>query len=185
MNATPAKNEARNRHVMPFGKHRGAPLTDVPTSYLAWVMRTCKLSTGLRSAMGEELRSRPDCPEDLPPEPAANTPPSCRGCGGTDLHLTWQPLGGAGGRVIRADCRGCGAFVYFAPQTPENVALADAGDEEPVPVPQAGEEFELRLLALPDHVPATGRLKQLLKTALRTYKLKCTSVVAVKPGVPS
>jgi uncharacterized protein (DUF3820 family) len=26
-------------HILPFGKHKGRPLTEVPTSYLAWALR--------------------------------------------------------------------------------------------------------------------------------------------------
>jgi uncharacterized protein (DUF3820 family) len=36
---------------LPFGKHAGCPLPDVPTDYLQWVIRECKLSSGLRGAV--------------------------------------------------------------------------------------------------------------------------------------
>jgi hypothetical protein len=46
--------------ALPFGKHRGAPLADVPTSYLQWLLREAKLCSGLRLAVADELRRAPD-----------------------------------------------------------------------------------------------------------------------------
>jgi uncharacterized protein (DUF3820 family) len=37
--------------TIPFGVHRGRPVGDVPTSYLVWVLKTCKLSSGLAAAV--------------------------------------------------------------------------------------------------------------------------------------
>jgi hypothetical protein len=165
-------------HAMPYGKHRGRAPDEVPCDYLLWMLRNCKLSGGLRQAIRDSLLAREVDEDQLPPEPAPQAP-CCRRCGGVELLLTWQALGNTESKVIRAECRGCGAFVYFAPQTPENVALADSGCA--VPAPQADEVFEVRLVAPPGRVPAEVRLKKLLKTALRAHNLKCASVVAVKP----
>jgi hypothetical protein len=44
---------------MPFGKYRGWPLCEVPTSYLAWVLRECSnIHQELREAIEEDLESR-------------------------------------------------------------------------------------------------------------------------------
>jgi uncharacterized protein (DUF3820 family) len=42
-------------HILPFGKHRGRSPGDVPTDYLNWLLRTCKISPGLRAAVRDEL----------------------------------------------------------------------------------------------------------------------------------
>jgi hypothetical protein len=45
--------------VMPFGKYRGRFLSDVPSDYLAWVLRECRAaSPWLIAAVREELESR-------------------------------------------------------------------------------------------------------------------------------
>jgi hypothetical protein len=54
-------------HVrMPFGKHRGKLLGDVPDGYLSWLLRECDLDDWLRQAVEEEMRFRYG-------EPAAGT----------------------------------------------------------------------------------------------------------------
>jgi ssDNA-binding Zn-finger/Zn-ribbon topoisomerase 1 len=50
---------------------------------------------------------------------------SCPACGKTGLRLRWQTFAG-GRRHVRADCAHCGKNRGFAPQTPANVAAADA-----------------------------------------------------------
>jgi uncharacterized protein (DUF3820 family) len=35
---------------LPFGRHKGQPLDTVPSDYLDWLLRSCKLSSGLRAA---------------------------------------------------------------------------------------------------------------------------------------
>jgi hypothetical protein len=49
---------------MNFGKHKGQRLQDVPTSYLAWVLRECtNLEGWLRAAIGTELGTRDEAPQ--------------------------------------------------------------------------------------------------------------------------
>ena len=43
---------------MPFGKHRGRPLCEVPANYLTWLLRKCDLSPWLEQAVQDELSSR-------------------------------------------------------------------------------------------------------------------------------
>jgi hypothetical protein len=43
---------------LPFGKHKGRPLAEVPASYLSWLLAEVKLSSGLRCAVAAELTRR-------------------------------------------------------------------------------------------------------------------------------
>jgi uncharacterized protein (DUF3820 family) len=38
-------------HTLPFGRHKGKPLAEVPVDYLLWALRECKLSSGLFAAV--------------------------------------------------------------------------------------------------------------------------------------
>ena len=47
--------------VMPFGKHKGTPLSEVPTDYLWWVIEGSEVVDrypGLAEAIEEELEDR-------------------------------------------------------------------------------------------------------------------------------
>lgn len=44
--------------TMPFGKHRGKELRDIPESYLLWLYREADLDTDLEHALLEELERR-------------------------------------------------------------------------------------------------------------------------------
>jgi hypothetical protein len=68
-----------NTHVLPFGRHRGEPLSSVPTDYLAWLARTVPLSSGLRGAVAAELQRRGVPCSRRAASPAAASPPST-GC---------------------------------------------------------------------------------------------------------
>jgi hypothetical protein len=59
---------------MPFGKHKNQPLTDIPTSYLAWAVRTCDLSPWLREALERELKRRGVRPGSPPGDRPSATP---------------------------------------------------------------------------------------------------------------
>jgi hypothetical protein len=113
-----------NEISLPFGSHAGLPLRFHGTDYLVWVLGApgLKLSTGLRAAIRTELQSRRDCPKKLPPDPQPK-PLVCPRCGWRKVKLEWRDQAG-GRRAIRADCWQCGAFVCWAPQTPENIAEA-------------------------------------------------------------
>jgi hypothetical protein len=51
---------------MPFGKHKGELISDIPTEYLDWLITTVELRDWLLSAVSEELRARLD-EDDEPP----------------------------------------------------------------------------------------------------------------------
>ncbi|MBI4873390.1 MAG: DUF3820 family protein, partial [Acidobacteria bacterium] len=44
--------------TMPFGKHRGDDLRDVPTAYFDWLLANIPLREPLLSAVEDELRAR-------------------------------------------------------------------------------------------------------------------------------
>jgi hypothetical protein len=49
---------------------------------------------------------------------------------------------------------------------------------------QGGEEYELRLVAVPSDVPAIIRLRHVLKSLLRAYGFRAVSVRDVTPVLP-
>lgn len=111
--------------ALPFGKHKHRPLPDVPSAYLSWLLATVKLSARLRSAVAGELRARGGlAPAPPTPEPE---PVRCHRCGGTELRLRWRGFRD-GRRMIARRCPHCRTHLGFAPQTPGNVALADAAE---------------------------------------------------------
>jgi len=65
---------------MPFGKFRGQKLTDIPSSYLAWLIRECRgLDDELRAEVLAVLRKRgvdasgPECRAAVSWEPLVKT----------------------------------------------------------------------------------------------------------------
>lgn len=53
---------------MPFGKHKGTPLEDVPEDYLVWVLDNCeRISPTLRRAIQQVLGLEVDEPQPRPP----------------------------------------------------------------------------------------------------------------------
>jgi len=68
--ALPPPGAAPAAPVLPFGKHKGQPITSVPTPYLTWVLREVRqLSPEFRAAITAEVDARPDrrpAPEELP-----------------------------------------------------------------------------------------------------------------------
>jgi hypothetical protein len=73
-------------HTMPFGKHKGIRIVDLPDDYLDWAYRKMTLDPGpLRNAIHREwaLRFQDDEPEEEPPEreawePTGSVPASMR-----------------------------------------------------------------------------------------------------------
>jgi uncharacterized protein (DUF3820 family) len=113
-----------SEHWIPFGRHRGQAPRDVPTGYLAWFLRECKPSSGLRACITDVLRSRGvEAPSATPPVP--KPPPTCRRCGGRELTVSWHEIRGAARRV-RGDCKRCGRLVGFLAHSAANIAAADA-----------------------------------------------------------
>jgi hypothetical protein len=101
---------AEPAHVLPFGRHKGVPLAEVPNAYLQWAIRTVKLSSGLYSAVAAELRER----GTFTPDPPEWVPPPCRRCGVAGIRCSWQ-VDSLGRRHVRAACASCGFFLAMAP----------------------------------------------------------------------
>jgi hypothetical protein len=107
--------------AMPFGKHKGQPLSDVPGDYLVWLLRECKLSSGLRVAVADELtrRGQRPPPVEVPP------PPRCPDCkSASEPRYTWQQRRD-GGRCIRGECAACQRFLAFVPLVEPYTGMAD------------------------------------------------------------
>jgi uncharacterized protein (DUF3820 family) len=115
--------------ALPFGKYQGQPLGGVPVSYLHWLLKSCKLSTGLRTAVTAELERRGLAP---PPPPPA-TAPACPRCGPVGKVAYRWMQDSLGRRQIRRTCRACGKPMGFAPQTSPYTELADRA-ASPAPV---------------------------------------------------
>jgi hypothetical protein len=110
-------------YVLPFGRHKNEPLDAVPADYLQWVLRTVKLSGGLRAALAGELSRRGVEPPPAPPPRV----PRCR-CGadeGADSFVCcWQQLRD-GRRQVRAECACCRAFLTYLPAVEPYTTMAD------------------------------------------------------------
>ena len=145
--------------VMPFGKHARRPLADVPRDYLAWVLRTVKLSSGLRAAVAAELVRRGiQAPPPPPPPPAEKPLQSCGRCGSVEPpRLSWHEIAD-GRRQIRRTCPHCETFRGFAQQVPLNVAAADR-NASPAPlldVLTRLDELDIELISDGHEVSFTG-----------------------------
>jgi hypothetical protein len=66
---------------MPWGKHKGLDLCQVPAGYLAWALEECDLNPWLRQAIARELVNRLGLeiapPRPPPPPPPRSVPPDC------------------------------------------------------------------------------------------------------------
>jgi hypothetical protein len=107
--------------TLPFGRHRGQNLSTVPSSYLAWALRECKLSSGLRTAVAGELESR-GAPV---PEPPPREEPRCGRHPGAGYACLWGE-DTLGRRYIRAECRQCHNSLGIMPQREPFVSQANA-----------------------------------------------------------
>jgi hypothetical protein len=112
--------------VLPFGRHRGEPAESVPTGYLRWMLAECKLSSGLRAAIGDELSRRG---VQVPQPPPARPVPECPRCPGVPPALCWLE-DCRGGRRIRAECSRCRRFLGFAPIVEPDVSQPDAAGSD-------------------------------------------------------
>jgi hypothetical protein len=109
-------------HVLPFGRHRDRPLSEVPSDYLQWAIRECKLSSGVRTAVTDELRRRNvETPAPAPPRPLIRCPDHRH----AELLLFWMQ--DSLGRVrIRAECSVCRRSTDHPPCVSPYTELADA-----------------------------------------------------------
>jgi hypothetical protein len=94
----------------------------VDTGYLQWALSKCKLSSGLRAALAEELPRRG---QPVPQPPAPRPVPACPRCPGAPPALAWQE-DSAGRRCIRAECSRCRRWLGFAPVVEAYIGQADA-----------------------------------------------------------
>src|SRR4051794_18160809 len=102
---------------LPFGRHRGVPLPDVPDDYLAWVCRTFDAADPSRAAAAVELARRGlSVPETWPParRPVPGECPRCHLCPG--LVIFWAERRD-GRRQLRRECSQCGTWLGTAPRT--------------------------------------------------------------------
>jgi hypothetical protein len=106
--------------TLSFGKYRFTPLDEIPIDYLRWAIRECKLSSGLRAAVANELTRRGI---ETPPAQLPHIP-NCPRCGNTIRDFVWQQ-DATGGRRIRVECPACRRFILWAPLLPEFIAEAD------------------------------------------------------------
>jgi hypothetical protein len=107
--------------TMPFGKHAGRPLTEIPDGYLHWLL-TIKLGSGLRLAVADELRTRGQhVPEQPPPRPPRC--PTCRSA--SEPRYCWQE-DSTGRRRIRAECAACQRWLGFAPEVEPYTRMANS-----------------------------------------------------------
>jgi len=49
--ATAPRRTVSIETIMPFGKHKGRALSDIPEDYLVWVLDNCNLTPRLRTAI--------------------------------------------------------------------------------------------------------------------------------------
>ncbi len=63
---------------LPFGRHAGQPLADVPGDYLDWLLRRCRLSAGLRPPSATSSPPQPGRAADSSAVAAHSTMPDVR-----------------------------------------------------------------------------------------------------------
>lgn len=50
-------------NAMPFGKHKGTPLTEVPIGYLRWCLENLKLKGAIKRQIIARVTGKPAAPE--------------------------------------------------------------------------------------------------------------------------
>src|SRR5262249_52591034 len=100
---------------MPFGRHRGEPVADVPTSYLAWYLREATtVEPCVRRAIARAVARRVEGRRDGPRPPPARPRP------GQDRSAHQDVVAGAGD---------------VAPPRPRRRREGDAGPQQRPPTP--------------------------------------------------
>jgi uncharacterized protein (DUF3820 family) len=130
VNQNTAQQAGSGQPTMPFGKYQGIPLQEVPASYLDWLLRFWKLSSGLRAAVAGELNRRGlEAPAAPPPRPLRPCPehPSA------GHVLSWLE-DRRGRKRVRASCKVCGRHCDTPPSRPPYSDEADrnAGAAQPI-----------------------------------------------------
>jgi hypothetical protein len=137
-------------HVLPFGRHKGQAVGEVPSGYLEWLLREVKLSSGLRAAVAAELQARGVAVPDVPAPPPF-TVRACWVCGDVGFACGWLE-DSLGRRRVRAECVRCGRCLGHPPSVPPFSTMADAA-ASPTAVP----DVLTRLEALGIELVSDGR----------------------------
>jgi hypothetical protein len=114
--------EEAKADCLPFGSNAGRPLSELTDDYLRWTAGVLKDGNGLYQAVvGELARRGIAAPPGRPRRRLA-----CSRCGtGAPVACRWYE--DALKRMhVRGTCATCGRPLGFLPQTPGNVAAADA-----------------------------------------------------------
>ena len=113
--------------VLPFGRHRGTPLSAVPTDYLQWMLRDCRgLSHDLREAVAGQLASRG---ADVP----GVVEPVCSACGPNAPRSYEWHADDRNHLYLRCTCTACGRVLcLLAPREPF-VTWAERSPEPLIP----------------------------------------------------
>jgi hypothetical protein len=106
---------------LPFGRHKGQELPTVPSSYLEWLVREAKLSSGLRQAVAAELARRGIKVPDPPPRPE----PRCRDHPAAGYRALWGE-DSLGRKFIRCECCQCHQAMGHLPLREPYVSQANA-----------------------------------------------------------
>ena len=80
--------------AMPFGKHKGTPVADVPTDYLEWLASKDDFKDPLKSVVDAELQKRKTTDTTKEPTPI-----------GTDVKSLARRVAEAGGDFLTKRCQ--------------------------------------------------------------------------------
>jgi hypothetical protein len=113
---------------LPFGRHQGKALAEVPADYLQWLLRSIKLSSGVRGAVAGELTRR----GIQAPDPSPRPEPRCGRHPAAGFRCLWGEDTIAR-KFIRAECVRCRQSLGIMPKVEPYVSQADA-NASPAPV---------------------------------------------------